>query len=66
MLPPNWVILAIPLFLLCLVYWVYSGIRTYLERRYLHAVFDGDRVQQWRNDRLKSKRNAIHNGRRFY
>ena len=67
MVIPNWVFLAVPMALLCLSYWVYDGIRNHIEQRYLHAVFDGDRIQAWKTDRYRSKHNGIRStGRRFY
>ena len=66
-MPANWVLLAIPLSLLCLTYWVYDGIRNHLERRYLHAVFDGDRIQEWKSHRYLAKHHrAARSGQRFY
>ncbi len=66
---PNWVFLAIPMALLVLAYAIYCGIEFVKEQRYLHAVFDGDRVQQWRSDRYNARRIrklVAHSGRRFY
>lgn len=66
-MPANWVFLAVPLALLCLIYWLYELIQTWRERRYLHAVFDGDRIQAWRSARYNHKRNDTHSsGCRFY
>lgn len=65
-MPANWVLLAIPLGLLCLFYLAWSAVQTRRERSYLHAVFDGDRIQAWKTDRYNSKHSAIRMGRRFY
>lgn len=65
-MPANWVLLAVPLALLCLICWVYEGIRNHLENAFLHAVYDGDRIQQWKSDRYNAKHNAIHQGRRYF
>lgn len=73
MLPPNWVFLAIPLALLGLAYGITCAIECYKEQRFLRAVFDGDRIQQWREDRWQARHNkrnikqlAARSGRRFY
>ena len=69
MLPPNWVFLAVPLALLLIAYGITCIIERIREQRFLHAVFDGDRIQQWRSDRYNRrhiKKLAARNGRRFY
>lgn len=69
MLPPNWVLLAVPLVLLCFAYLISCVIEFFKEQRFLHAVFDGDRIQQWKADRYNHrhvKKLAACNGRRFY
>ena len=73
MLPPNWLIAAVPFALLCLAYLIACIIEFVKEQHFLHAVFDGDRIQQERADRWQAKqfkRNikklAARSGRRFY
>lgn len=67
--PANWVFLAVPLALLVVAYLIYSLIEYIREQRFLHAVFDGDRIQQWRSDRYNARhirKFAARSGRRFY
>lgn len=69
MLPPNWVIAAVPLALLGAAYLITCAIERHREQRFLHAVFDGDRIEQWRSDRYNArhiKKLAARSGRRFY
>ena len=69
MLPPNWVIAAFLLALCLAAYGITCIIERVREQRFLHAVFDGDRIQQYRNDRYNRKhikKLAARNGRRFY
>lgn len=66
---PNWVFGAVPLALLLIAYAITCAIEYVKEQHYLHAVFDGDRIQQWRSDRWNKrhiKRLAARSGRRFY
>lgn len=68
-MPANWVFLAVPLALLALAYVITCAIERVREQRFLHAVFDGDRIQQWRSDRYNArhiKKLAARSGRRFY
>lgn len=68
-MPANWVLMAIPVGLLCLCYLIVCALEYVKEQRYLHAVFDGDRIQQWKADRYNHrhvKKLAACNGRRFY
>lgn len=48
---PTWVFLAIPLFLLWLAGTITEWIQNYRERRVLHYIFDGDRLQRERSER---------------
>ena len=73
MLPPNWVLGVIPFALLCLAYLISCIVEFFKEQRFLHAVFDGDRIQQERADRWQArqfKKNirklAARSGRRLY
>ena len=73
MLPPNWIIAGIPFALVCLAYLISCIVEFFKEQRFLHAVFDGDRIQQERADRWQArqfKKNirklAARSGRRFY
>jgi heme exporter protein D len=45
---PTWVFLAVPMGLLALVALMIERINNWRERRILHAVFDGDRMQSER------------------
>ena len=68
-MPANWVLMAIPLALLVAVYYIYDGIRNHREQSYLHHVYDGDRIEQWRNDKRNRNRKwklTAHHGRYFY
>lgn len=66
-MPANWVFLAVPLALLCIAYLIYDGISNRRERRFLRAVFDGDRLQEWRSQKYQTKHpRAARSGRRFY
>ena len=66
-MPANWVFLAVPLALLLVVYAIYDRIKSYREQAYLHAIYDGDRVEQWRNDRRNRNRKlTARHGRNFY
>ena len=68
-MPPNWVLLAVPLALLVIAYLIYSGIRNHQEQTYLRSIYDGDRTQQWKTDRWNAKRNqklTAFSGRHFY
>lgn len=66
MLPPNWVFLAIPLALLGLAYGITCAIEWRREQQFLHAVFDGDRIEQWRNDKRNRKQKLTAHHGRFY
>ena len=66
MLPPNWVFLAVPLALLGLAYGITCAIEWHREQRFLHAVFDGDRIEQWRNDKRNRKQKLTAHHGRFY
>ena len=64
---PNWVFLAVPLAILCVVYVIYSAVQDHREQAYLHAVYDGDRIEQWRNDKRNAKRKpTARHERHFY
>ena len=66
-MPATWVFMAVPLGLMTLAYLLNEIIHAIREQRYLHAVFDGDRIQQWRSDRYNYKHSGTHHsGRRFY
>lgn len=65
-MPANWVFLAIPLALLLIVYAIYDGIKSHREQAYLHAVYDGDRIEQWRNDKRNRNRKLITRRGRLY
>lgn len=64
-MPANWVFLAVPLGVLVIAYLIYEAVMNHREQSYLHAIYDGDRIQQWRCDR-KHKKPAAHHGRFFY
>lgn len=65
-MPANWVFLAIPTGLLALSALIYDLIAYVKEQRFLHAVFDGDRIQQWKSDRYNHRHNALHTERRYF
>lgn len=54
---PNWVFLAVPMAVLVIVYAIYAAVLAHREQAYLHAIYDGDRIQQWKSDRRNRKRN---------
>ena len=53
---PTWVFGAIPVALCVLAYLITCAVEYIREQRYLRAVFDGDRLQQWRADRHNARR----------
>ena len=67
-MPANWVFLAVPLAALVIVYAIYSAVKSHQEQTYLRAVYDGDRLQQWKSDRRNARHNrpAANTGRHFY
>jgi len=52
---PNWVFLAVPLVALCVAYWIYSVIQYWREQRYLHYIYDGDRIAWERSTRHNAR-----------
>ena len=64
---PNWLIAAIPLAILCVIYLIYGAVEDHREQAYLHEIYDGDRVAQWREDRRNARRKlTARKGRYFY
>lgn len=50
---PNWVFLAIPLALLGGIGTIIDSVRDHKERRMLHYIIDGDRLQRQRAERYQ-------------
>lgn len=66
-MPANWVFAAIPTAVCAISMLIYNLVTFWREQRYLHAVYDGDRVQVWRSDRRnKYRKPTVHRGRFFY
>ena len=52
---PNWIFAAVPFSLCLIAYLLTCMIESIKEQRYLHTVFDGDRVQKWKEDRRQAR-----------
>ena len=48
---PTWAFLAIPLVLMYLIGTVIGSVKDHMERRMLHYIIDGDRLQYQRTSR---------------